>query len=83
MQVTGIVEDAIAAKVKATEALARKNQETLSGLRFMEGGRAILVAGVWGVLGFRRRILVSLCVYDRSCSYYHLVIQAICYNGYS
>lgn len=59
MQVTGIVEDSMAAKVKATEALMRKNQETLTGLRLMEGGRIALVAGVWGALGLRRRILVS------------------------
>lgn len=60
MQVTGIVEDAMAAKVKATDALMRKNQETLTGLRLMEGGRIALVAGVWGALGLRRRILVSI-----------------------
>lgn len=63
MQVTGIVEDSIAARVKSKEALQLKNQETLAGLRFMEGGRAALVAGVWGVLGLRRRILVSFIIF--------------------
>lgn len=60
MQVTGIVEDSIAARLRAKEALLLKNYETLTGLRLMEGGRAALVAGVWGVLGLRRRILVSV-----------------------
>ena len=59
---TGIVEDSIAARVRQKEALMLKNYETLTGLRLMEGGRAFLVAGVWGVHGLRRRILVS-----RSC----------------
>ncbi len=59
MQVTGVVEDSLAAKVKASQYVAEKNQETLTGLRFMEAGRAVLVGGVWGVLGLRRRILVS------------------------
>lgn len=59
MQVTGVVEDSLAAKVKASKYVAEKNQETLTGLRFMEAGRAVLVGGVWGVLGLRRRILVS------------------------
>lgn len=62
MQVTGIVEDSIAARVKQKEALHMKNYETLMGLRLMEGGRAALVAGVWGVLGLRRRVLVSLAI---------------------
>jgi hypothetical protein len=59
MQVTGVVEDSLAAKVKASQFMNEKNQETLTGLRFMEGGRAVLVGGVWGVLGLRRRILVT------------------------
>lgn len=58
MQVTGVVEDSIAAKAKVAEFIAKKNQETLNGLRLMEVGRATLVGGVWGVLGLRRRILV-------------------------
>lgn len=59
MQVTGIVEDSIAARIKANHSLLIKSKETLTGLRLMEAGRAVLVAGVWGVLGFRRRILVG------------------------
>jgi hypothetical protein len=62
MQVTGIVEDSIAARVKQKETLLMKNYETIMGLRLMEGGRAALVAGVWGVLGLRRRVLVGLFV---------------------
>jgi hypothetical protein len=58
MQVTGVVEDSVAAKAKVAEFIAQKNQETLNGLRLMEVGRATLVGGVWGVLGLRRRILV-------------------------
>jgi hypothetical protein len=58
MQVTGIVEDTIAARLKANEDIINKNQETLTGLRLMEAGRYGLVGGVWGVLGLRRRILV-------------------------
>ncbi|KAI9046450.1 hypothetical protein LZ554_009199 [Drepanopeziza brunnea f. sp. 'monogermtubi'] len=58
MQVTGVVEDALAAQLKAHESMLEKNEETLTGLRLMEVGRAVLVAGVWGVMGFRRRILL-------------------------
>lgn len=59
MQVTGVVEDSIAAKVQATEILFNKNRDTLTGIRAMEWGRALMVGGIWGVLGLRRRILVS------------------------
>ena len=58
MQVTGVVEDSLAAKAKANEEQAQKNQDTLNGIRAMEYGRAALVGGIWGVLGLRRRILV-------------------------
>jgi hypothetical protein len=58
MQVTGVVEDSAAAKSKAKAYKLEKNEETFTGLRLMEAGRAILVAGVWGVIGLRRRILV-------------------------
>jgi hypothetical protein len=74
MQVTGVVEDSIAAQIKANQYLRDKNQETFTGLRLMEAGRAVLVGGVWGVLGLRRRILVrdplslSQCVLMR-CSF--------------
>lgn len=64
MQVTGVVEDSLAVKVKATQCVIDKNQETITGLRMMEAGRSVLVAGVWGVMGLRRRILV------RSMSYF-------------
>lgn len=58
MQVTGVVEDSIAAKAEAKAYQQQKNEETFTGLRLMEIGRASLVGGVWGVLGLRRRILV-------------------------
>jgi len=63
MQTTGVVEDAEVAKSKIQAEMAAKNQETFTGLRLMEVGKAALVGGVWGVLGLRRRILVcsSLC----------------------
>ncbi len=59
MQVTGVVEDSLLAKLKARENSRMKTQETFVGLRLLEFGRAALVGGVWGVLGLRRRILVS------------------------
>lgn len=62
MLVTGIVEDALAAKTKAKSSRQQKNRDTLTGLRLMELGRATLVGGVWGVLGLRRRILVEYCL---------------------
>jgi len=58
MQVTGVVEDSAAAKAEAKAYRVAKNEETFTGLRLMEVGRAALVGGVWGVLGLRRRILI-------------------------
>ncbi|TVY84777.1 hypothetical protein LSUE1_G001401 [Lachnellula suecica] len=58
MQVTGIVEDSSATKAKAAELQFEKTKETFTGLRMMEAGRAVLIGGVWGVLGLRRRILL-------------------------
>ncbi|KAH8650946.1 hypothetical protein BGZ60DRAFT_191211 [Tricladium varicosporioides] len=58
MQVTGVVEDSNAAKLKQSQYQIEKNMETLTGLRLMELGRGVLVTGVWGVLGLRRRILL-------------------------
>ncbi|KAH8804553.1 hypothetical protein F5884DRAFT_417811 [Xylogone sp. PMI_703] len=58
MQVTGVVEDGAAVKAKMKAMVYEKNQETITGFRIMEAGRAMLVVGVWGVLGFRRRILL-------------------------
>ncbi|KAH7305161.1 hypothetical protein BKA65DRAFT_202828 [Rhexocercosporidium sp. MPI-PUGE-AT-0058] len=58
MQVTGVVEDALAAREKVTQTIVDKHQELLVGLRFMEFGRGVLVGGVWGVMGLRRRILL-------------------------
>lgn len=66
MQTTGVVEDAEVAKSKFLEAQKQKNQDTLTALKLLEGGRAVLVGGVWGVLGLRRRILVCHTIYWRA-----------------
>ncbi|KAG4434398.1 hypothetical protein IFR05_010131 [Cadophora sp. M221] len=58
MQVTGVVEDVMAVREKATQTIFEKHQELVLGLRFMEVGRAVLVGGVWGVMGLRRRVLL-------------------------
>ncbi len=60
MQAAGIIEETadVRARDKAFEETL--NRETEMGLRRLEIGRVLLVAGVWGVCGFRRRILVSL-----------------------
>ncbi|KAE9362927.1 hypothetical protein N431DRAFT_357093 [Stipitochalara longipes BDJ] len=58
MQVTGVVEDSHAASQKYLQSKIDKNQETITGLRLMEAGRAVFVGGVWGVLGLRKRILL-------------------------
>jgi len=64
MQVTGVVEDSAAAKAEAKAYKLAKNEETFTGLRLMEVGRATLIGGVWGVLGLRRRVLACalLCL---------------------
>ncbi|KAM3074921.1 hypothetical protein ACMFMG_008327 [Clarireedia jacksonii] len=58
MQATGIVEDLTAVRRAARAYREEKDAETYEGLRLMETERAIIVAGVWGVLGFRRRVLL-------------------------
>ena len=58
MQVTGVVEDSITAKARARAFRVDKNEETLTGLNLMEVGRSVLVAGVWGTMGLRKRILL-------------------------
>ena len=63
MQATGVVEDAKTALIKVKKATTEKHKETFTGLRLMEVGRAALVGGVWGVLGLRRRILVSIRIH--------------------
>jgi hypothetical protein len=60
MQVTGVVEDSHALRKSALTYKAQRIEDTFTGLRLMELGRAVLVGGVWGVLGLRRRILVIL-----------------------
>ncbi|PQE17835.1 hypothetical protein CJF32_00010982 [Rutstroemia sp. NJR-2017a WRK4] len=58
MQATGIVEDLTAVRRAARAYREEKDAETYEGLKLMETERAIMVAGVWGVLGFRRRVLL-------------------------
>ncbi|KAF8850552.1 hypothetical protein BDZ45DRAFT_731502 [Acephala macrosclerotiorum] len=58
MQVTGVVEDLIAAREKAEQYVREKNHETFIGLRLMDACREMYVGGTWGVIGLRRRILL-------------------------
>jgi len=55
VSVTGLIEDH---RQKDKESTNERLRETFAGLRLMEVGRGIFVAGTWGVLGLRRRILV-------------------------
>jgi len=59
MQAAGIIEET--ADVQARDKIFENtiNEETVIGYRRLEIGRVLLVAGVWGVCGLRRRILVS------------------------
>jgi hypothetical protein len=59
MQAAGIIEET--ADIQARDKIVENNlrQETEVGLRRLEFGRVLLVAGVWGVVGLRRRILVD------------------------
>lgn len=59
MQAAGIIEETadVQARDKAMEETLQR--ETEMGLRRLEVGRVLLVAGVWGVCGLRRRVLVS------------------------
>ena len=59
MQAAGIIEET--ADVRARDKAFRETlyRETKMGLQRLEVGRLLLVGGVWGVCGFRRRILVS------------------------
>ena len=59
LQVTGVVEYSSAVKARDRKAKAAKTRETFIGLRFVELGGAVLIGGLWGVLGLRRRVLVS------------------------
>ncbi|CZR69199.1 uncharacterized protein PAC_19099 [Phialocephala subalpina] len=58
MQVTGVVEDSIAAREKAEQYIREKNHETFVGLRLMDACREMYIGGTWGVIGLRRRILL-------------------------
>ena len=59
MEVTGIVQDFTKVKAKSLDYMREGIEETYTGMSLLEVGRVVLVGGVWGVLGLRRRILVS------------------------
>jgi hypothetical protein len=59
MQAAGIIEETADAQARDKAFKEILQRETEMGLRRLEVGRVLLVAGVWGVCGFRRRILVS------------------------
>lgn len=65
MQTTGVVEDADVAKRKYLSAQYEKSRDTLTALNLMECGRVVLTGGIWGVMGLRRRVLVSDVSYTR------------------
>lgn len=61
MQVIGVAEPDNSVLDPETELRLRQDeQEDIIGRRLMYGGRLIAVAGVWGVNGFRQRILVCV-----------------------
>lgn len=59
MLVTGVVENSEATRAKKRELESILMKENMEGLRLLEIGRFALIGGVWGVLGLRKRILVS------------------------
>ncbi|KAI9730947.1 MAG: hypothetical protein M1818_008022 [Claussenomyces sp. TS43310] len=58
MQTAGIIEET--AEIRARDQAVEESlqEETEMGLRRLEIGRVVLVAGVWGVCGLRRRVLL-------------------------
>ncbi|PBP16142.1 hypothetical protein BUE80_DR012860 [Diplocarpon rosae] len=58
MQVTGVVEDSLAAKYKAQLSEQENNKEAYVAVRLMGIGKIIMAGGVWGVLGLRMRVLL-------------------------
>ncbi|RKF59067.1 hypothetical protein OnM2_063056 [Erysiphe neolycopersici] len=58
MQVTGVVEDAAAARAKSSLDEADKQLESFIGFRLIDFCRTCLHTGVWPILGLRRRILL-------------------------
>lgn len=76
MQAAGIIEETADVRARDKAFQETLQRETEMGLRRLEVGRVLLVAGVWGVCGFRRRILVSSipgCNINPDC----LVIQKL------
>jgi hypothetical protein len=59
MQTVGIVEDTAAIRERDKAEEDSFAQETDIGLQRLETGKFLCVAGVWGVCGLRRRILVG------------------------
>ncbi|ESZ94623.1 hypothetical protein SBOR_5034 [Sclerotinia borealis F-4128] len=58
MQVTGIVENLTVVRAAARLHNNQNMEETIKGLQILEAGSETLQAGVWGVIGFRQRILL-------------------------
>jgi hypothetical protein len=58
MQAAGIIEETAQIRAREKELDQTITDETEMGLRRLEIGRVLLVAGVWGVIGLKRRVLV-------------------------
>lgn len=58
LSAVGVIEET--SQIRARDKAIEENlqRETEMGLRRLEIGRVILVGGVWGVCGLRRRVLV-------------------------
>jgi len=59
MEVTGIVENRRLLSKQATELRKELQRDGTIGLRLIQTGQIVLVGGLWGVIGLRKRILVS------------------------
>ncbi|RKF79454.1 hypothetical protein GcM1_202029 [Golovinomyces cichoracearum] len=59
MLASGIVEDAAVAMERSRKDEEEKQIESFIGFKLIEVGRAFLHTGVWGVIGLRRRILIT------------------------
>lgn len=59
LQATGVVEDAEKSKQKHQDEIDALNKETSLGVKLFELGGFMLVCGIWGFIGFRRRVIVS------------------------
>lgn len=59
MQAAGIIEDTSEIRARETKLEARLKRDNDRGLRRLEVGRVVFIAGIWGVCGLRRRVMVS------------------------